>query len=529
MTEQEQLETKSIEKEHLEKLYKRTLSDSFFSKSIPITNKLVGINPNSEFSLGLFLKLPINFTCFAVDDETFYSDDEINFDKVYLHQKEIVKFIISNIKAYVISTSFSEKIEVNMQFNYRTETDLVNINKAINTDIGILFLSFIYFHEIQHILRRHNTSTFNDIMLRTAKAVDSEKYKDYYKDVHQLANIAEDYSINNSLLTLFENTKNFHDEIKIISQHGLFDKNYINDNEVDILEKILLKEPDIRNISEDEVSVTIGIQEKNDDGSNKGEEKIITIPKQLQPNSSGDSKEDKEKQIGKQIKGDQELDALADSIQNQIDEEKEKGNGSFVFNQDIGKSIKTNVDWFDKLKSSFFTIVNRKTKQTLVNWSKLNSKYSHSHKSPTHRNITNTLNLILSVDNSGSMSDDALKKLLFIIEQKKSKIGEITILKHTDTITNVLKNEKNENEILGFLGTRDMGGTSHKEVFKYLDHNISKHDIHNSIYISFSDNYSDIEMEYFNYKNIQKITKVWLNADGKPVMDNVSGLKVDIF
>ena len=164
-----------------------------------------------------------------------------------------------------------------------------------------------------------------------------------------------------------------------------------------------------------------------------------------------------------------------------------------------------------------------------MNWSKLNAKYSHNHKSPTHKNITNTLEVILSVDNSGSMSTESLKKLLYIIEKKKSKISKLTILKHTDSISGILENETDESKILDFLSKRDSGGTSHKEVFQYLDEHINKAQIDQAIFISFSDNYSDIETMYNKYKNIRRITKVWLNCDGKPVESFIPGLKIDIF
>ena len=49
------------------------------------------------------------------------------------------------------------------------------------------------------------------------------------------------------------------------------------------------------------------------------------------------------------------------------------------------------------------------------------------------------------------------------------------------------------------------GGTSHKDVFEYLDKQIPQSEIANSIYISFSDNYSDIKKVYGNYRVIQKI------------------------
>jgi len=523
------VEEQAKEQEFFERQYRRKISDMFLSESIPLLNKMVGLNGKEQFSLGLFLKLPVNVQIEKVEEKDYFVNDSINFKNKYEEQNKIVEFIIKNFKAFVIAEIHTRKVEVNMVFKYRDQKDLDNLLDAIRIEIGAMFLVFVYLHEIQHILRRHATATFNDIMLRTAKKVDAEKFKDYYKDVHYFANCAQDYSINNSLLSMLKKSGNYNLELNVISQFGLFEEKYIKDNEIDILEKILNQQPDIKVIAEDEHSITLEIQEKNEDGTPNGDPKIVTVPKQGgEGEGQGEGEEEKE-EMEKKLAQDKLMDAIADSIENHIEQQQNKGDGSFVLNKDLGESVKTNVDWFDQLKSTLFTIVNRKTRQTLVNWSKLNSKYSHSHKSPTHRNIENTLDIILSVDNSGSMCDNALKKLLYIIEEKKGKINKLTILKHTDTITQVLENEKDEKKILEFLGTRDNGGTSHKDVFRYLDENISKHEIDKAIYISFSDNYSDIESEYYNYKNIQRMTKVWLNADGVDVRDNISGMKVKIF
>lgn len=520
----EELENIANEQLQLEKIYTKKISNIFYSQAIPKQNKLVGLNPKSQFSLGLFLNLGIDFNFIKLDSKEKFNRPETKLD--YSNSDEMVSTIIHNLKAYVISSELEKKPMVHMKFCYYDEEDMKDLLNCVfnnKNDIGISFLIFVYFHELQHILRKHNTSTFNNIMLKTAQKVDIDLYKKY-TDVHKLSNIAEDYCINNALYELFEKSGDtFKEQVQTISKYGMFDKKYINHNESEVLTILLKQQADIKVISEDEHSMTLSIQYKNEDGSDKGDPITITIPKEISLDPS-DSKS-----IEKSNSNDQVVKAIADSIQNIIDAQKNKGEGSFLLDEDLGKSIKTNIAWFDKLKSNFFTIVNRKTRQTLVNWSKLNNKYTHSHKSPTHKNIESTLNIYLSIDNSGSMSNESLKKILYIIEQKRSKINNITILKHTDVISGSIENETNPSVILDFLSKRDNGGTSHKCIFDYLDNNITKKDIDKSIFISFSDNYSDIEVEYNNFKNIKKITKVWLNSDGKSVEDFIPGLKIDIF
>ena len=532
----EERELEANEQLNLEKLYTKKLNDIFYSQGIAKMNKLVGLNSKSQFSLGLFLKLGINFDFVKLDHkEEFNRPEKID----HSNKDEIISTILGNLKAYVIASELEKNPMVHMKFSYYDEDDMKDIINCVfndKNDIGISFLTFVYFHEVQHLLRRHNTSIFNNIMLRTAQTFDDTLYTEYTNELHKLCNMAEDYCINNAIAELFEKSGgSFLMDIQTISKFGLFDKKYTNHNETEVLIILLKQQPTTTVISEDEHSITLSIQNKDEDGNDKGDPITITIPKQG-GQGQGDAEEKEEgsqKMDGKSIEQanaiDQSINAVADSIENHIDTQKEKGEGNFLLNEDIGTSIKTNIDWFDKLKSNFFTIVNRKTRQTLVNWSKLNNKYTHSHKSPTHRNIENTLNIYLSVDNSGSMSNDSLRKLLYIIEQKSSKINNITILKHTDTISGTLENETNPSAILDFLSKRDSGGTSHKDVFNYLDTNIPKKDVDKSIFISFSDNYSDIESQYHNFKNIRKISKVWLNSDGIAVRDEIPGLKIDIF
>lgn len=522
MTDFEIRQKEAKEREVLENDYKYKITQLYFGNAVSKLNRIVGLVRQSQFSLGLFMKLEINFDLnWAPEQKGFKVPEEMDFKD----GDKVIDLILKNMRAYVIDQEFVRKSQVHMKFSYHTEEDLELLLKAIGTNIGISFLTFVYLHEVQHILRRHTSSTFNEIMLKTARLVDSEKYTKY-SQIHKFANFAQDYCINNALAELFDRAGGtFKKEIAIISRHGLFDEKYKNDNEVIVLQKILKCQPEITVVDEDEYTITLDIQEKNEDGSNRGPVKRVVINKSGSEDGDGSGIP-----IEAQNEIDRAIGGIADAIQNHMDKQsKTKGEGTFLLNEDLGPSIKTNVDWFDTLKTSLHTIVSSKTRNSMASWSKPNSKFRHSHMSPTHKNIEDQLNIILSVDHSGSMSNESLKKLLYIIEQRRNKIGSITILKHTDGINGVLKNERDEKKILSFLSTRDNGGTSHREIFEYLDNNVKKHEIDKSVYISFSDNYSDIELEYLNYKNIQKITKVWLNSDGKAVGDLVPGQKVDIF
>jgi len=502
------------------KEYQNKFQNKFYSVAIPKLNKLVGIVASGQFSLGLFLKIGVSFSFEQKDELPIkYYKNKKKEDEVCEEEKKLVSFITYTQPYVKFEDNFNQNY-VNFKIIYKDKKHLNELLSLMDEEIIIKDLLISYLHEIQHLLRRHNTTIFGDILLKITKKLKIKnmegKIISEYKDIHENANIAEDYSINQDIYNLLKKTKKVDYDINLIFDYMLIDeKKYNGKNELMIFEEIMKNKPEIIKINEDEHSITLSIQEKNKKGKNIGSPKIITIPKQKN-----------RKDIKNNAKNDRSIDSIAQSIENQINTT--KGNGTVDLNKFLGKSIETNVDWFDTLSSNFYTIVSNVSRNTTVSWSNFNKKYMHSHMSPTHKYIENKLNIILSVDNSGSMSDEALRKVIYIIEEKGCNIEKLTILKHTDFITKVLIKEENTNIIFDELSKRDTGGTSHKDVFKYIETEIDYIDIKKSIFISFSDNYSDIEKEYFNYKNIQNIKKVWLNVDGKPVKDEIPGLKIDI-
>ena len=165
----------------------------------------------------------------------------------------------------------------------------------------------------------------------------------------------------------------------------------------------------------------------------------------------------------------------------------------------------------------------------MATWSNLDNKLRHIYKSPRRANIERTVDLIVSIDQSGSVSYESLGKLLYLFEEKASSINSIDLLfhdrevVHVDSFSGIFESKK----IVAAAQKRHCGGgTSHDDVFRWLDNNCSNREISRKIYISFSDNYSDIEEVYDGYRNIKRISKIWLNSEGREVDDSIPGLKV---
>lgn len=509
----------------------KKIDELFFKKSILFFNKLVQAKANSEFALGLFLKLGINFTVIQASEQKIKELEYL--DRNYTDR---LSFFRNRLTVYISKETLKRKKAIQITIEYKDEEDLNKIYKCLgykdsgneyntDTNLHIIFLCFVYLHEVQHIIKKHLNIYTNSKFINFAKSI-TDVFNEF--ELHSIINEAEDYVINHSLEELFEDNHNKEFEtntINEIKKTGLFNDEWKEKelNEFQILKLLLEKKQ-----SEPKKMKVLSECQGNDNGESQqikveiedynGNKKVIDLT--IDPSNNGDSS------IEDSMKDEMNMSSLANSLIKHIDNFN-KGNKSNLFNKIIEKSKKTNVLWFDKLKTSYFNIVNKKTKKYLTNWSNLNNKTRHLYKAPSKRNIEEQLNLILSIDNSASMSIDSLSKLLYIIEQKINKINKITILIHDTKIVNILEDSKNKKEILDAVKKRHAsGGTSHKEIFSYIEENFNKHK--NYIYISFSDNHSDIENIYFQYPKLNKINKIWLNSEGRHVKNIIPGVKVVI-
>jgi hypothetical protein len=487
---------------------KKTFENSFYNKITPILNKIAGLGTNDQFSIGMFLKLGINFE--------FEYDKEVGKIGETRTPEEQIKELFKRLSAYVKlqDDNFEKNSAVVIKIRIKDDNELEEVLELLEEPAVVSFMAFVYLHEVQHILRKHNTEAFNSLMknviLKTKGSEFIEKIGD--QGVHKFLNIAEDYAINYALIDLFGLSTDTEVEKLgfLVSNSGiLYKTKYVDKSEIDILKIILDDDEIVQNITEYGVGQDGRLGDLIEDladwaKSQKGKKK-----------SNNTSDDDKE------------LDAMASAIQKVID--KNAGKAGFKLAGLVKNSIKVDVRWFDRLQQGFYNFVNKKTKNSVANWNNLDNKLRHVYKAPTRKNIEKTVDLVVSVDQSGSISYDSLGKLLYLFEKKAKSIDTLTMLFHDTEIAHVdvFEGRFNAKEVVASVKARHCGGgTSHKEVFKWLDENISKRDLKRKIFISFSDNYSDIEQEYNNYSAIKGITKIWLNSDGRDVDKNIGGLRV---
>jgi hypothetical protein len=139
-------------------------------------NQILGKNKTNHLSTGIFLKLPI----------------VVNIEKVNFEQQKLTKDLKSFLDYYSAYVITENTTEVHMTFLYNSEPDLQKILN--NFKYRDVIFAFVYMHELQHIIRKHNTSSYESMMLNIAK--------DIYKP-HDIINIAEDHAINYSIKDLF--------------------------------------------------------------------------------------------------------------------------------------------------------------------------------------------------------------------------------------------------------------------------------------------------------------------------------------
>jgi len=502
---------------------KRELENVFFSQISPALNKIVGLNPRDQFSVGLFLKLGVDFQFVQADEQ-----QKLRISKAVIDSKSsgnvLIKHLMSRLGAYVqiITNDFQKNSAVVIKIAVLDENDMHETLETLGRNDIISMLGFVYLHEVQHILRKHNTASFGSLMNNIILKEKGQKYFDNLgHNAHRLINIAEDYAINLALVDMFDKTDTSVGHL--VKDSGcLFDRKYADMNEIEILKNLLDDDEVMDNLPKN-ITVFLGDDEGSFEVGENGRLGKVFVP--FSENKEGSN--EKKSGTGEASLSDKEVEALSDALKSAID--KHSGKAGFKLNETIENSIEVDVRWFEKLQNGFYNFVNKKTKNSVASWNNLDSKLRHIYKSPTRRNIEKKVELIVSIDQSGSMNEDQLKKLLFLFEQKASVLGSVTLLFHDTDIQHIDIFNKGfkANEVIEAVSKRVCGGgTSHSSVFQWLDDNLKSREVKNKIYVSFSDNYSDIEEQYPKFANIKKISKVWLNSDGKNVDSNIGGLKV---
>lgn len=444
-------------------------------------NLLLNQKKTNFLSLGLFLKLPIEFVTQETDLVPFNKKmtlDELAYcfsSAVYQNDTTVIKFI----------------------FLHNNDKHLKHLLKVIKK--YPTFFAYHYVKQLQHVLRNHYTTAHQSFMLRNTNA----------SSPFEVINLANDFAVNSAMCEVFKGSQ-LSNSWKDISTVINYNETYQDKSETDILKELAghanrsADRFSSRPVTDNLVEITCN------------ETKYI-IPAATNAILTTD---------------DTEQANLAYRIYDTIRTASRGSNGPGCQTMmRVFESVPTDTAWFSKLKTTFEKDVYYKTESFKQTWKQLNNRYRHLFPAPTTKYKKGKVDLILSVDQSGSMSELDLQKLLYLIEANSKKINKCTVLVHTATLDKVFTLEAEydiqDSPNWKFLQSRlTNGGTSHEPVFAYIQDNIK--DTADTIYLSLSDNYSDIEQCINKYPVMKTLSKYWLSPIGSRHLDQneVGGINI---
>ncbi len=456
-----------------------TQTEKAVSRAMAVNvNSLMNLSKTNYLTCGLFLKLPIVITC---EQST----------KV---QRSTTLQLADLNKVLAVYTVPGDITNIHFTFLYEDEKHLDKIYRTLEKHLH--FFTYKYVKELQHIVRKHKTTTHAQMM---AKQGTSEQLT-YVQTI-----LANDFVINSYMKALYDASP-LAVKWKELLPFMNYNPEYANMTEIQVMQELVT-----------------GAAQINSSKFSENIHKFTYLNVDTYMVEEGPS-------------ADVSISNLGDNLYRTVKEATSGGANSAggIFTE-LFEAVKIDVSWFKKLKSSIKKTVHHKTNDFHQSWSNLNNTYRHLYNSPTPIHTEKKLNLIISVDNSGSMNTEDLQKLLYLIKESGKQIAQCKVLVHTTDIAQEF-NLNNEYDIslhpefmTAFSVRHASGGTSHNEVFKYIqDMRIQNPEEY--IYFSFSDNYSDIPDTVHSYPIMQKLTKYWISPScGKMVdTDVVGGVNVVI-
>jgi predicted metal-dependent peptidase len=378
-------------------------------------------------------------------------------------------------------------------------------------------VAFVYMHEAMHILMKHFDYYLNQSYYSLVSDVRPEFNED---QISELLNHAFDYWINAYLLekansnSTIASFKSNPDKFS-----GLYDAN-LSPN-VDMTQQEI-----VRKLAEEAQMNTVPLMDA--DGNQWGEATTITINGNSSTTITIDGNHAvNSNEVNSRESNIQEIGEVLDNTRRDL-LDKSRGSGSVGGFSELGVDYSVPVDWFKYLKSSLFTLSQKYTSTYDQTWSKLKNKMRHIAPMPGRIHYEKEMAVVVSIDQSGSMSDSDLEKINYVVTQLAKKSVFTEVLLHDTSVA-----ERKRFQGKKFKGIRDFvthrvafGGTSHREVFDILREIKDEKKTRKIIYLSFSDNFSDIEQVY-DPDTFDNIPAYWIVTSGGKSVD-VPGMQISL-
>lgn len=451
-----------------------TTEKEIFSQMLRDTNELFGQSKAASLFISLFSTVRCKIAIEQCDDL------EGPFKKLDL--EDLTESVTTNI----------EGNDITYRFFYKNEKHLKHLHKVATK--YPMYFTYQYFKHIYTLLTLTSTDAHQAAMFRLVH----DKEHPFY-----LIDLANTYAINKQvhrMLSVVGQTKKWEQVKQLIQLY----KNPDLATQAEILADMAQNSPDLR-IKKARGKYTQVIT------PNLTYITETKVPAEQNKNFSGADS------IGRQQR---ELVAVSNQLHHSISTSIKGTNIGKLF-QMVFDAIKVDVLWFDKLKRNLDTQIFNKTQNGYASWENISSTYRHIYTAPIQKSEDKKVKFIISIDTSGSMHTEDIQKIFGIMKDKSKQIGEIHVLHHTADVVAQFHVKHAEDIQLdrmfktAFGCRHGDGGTSHKEVFNRIKE-LNLQDPEQWIYISVSDNYSDIESTINIYPIMQKLTSVWVKtSDGR--------------
>lgn len=444
------------------------------------TNQLIGISKTSAAIANLFTILPMQVELRHMSNQP-KPTKKLNALNEFVH-------------AYI---KHDDASKVHIAFFYKSEKQLTRIRKAV--DKHPAFFAYLYMREALKLTRLMNTKTHYKMMSGIIRYNNpSIPVTEHYR----LSIAACNHAVDTTIKSLFKGSP-IADKLDKISEHITDFHKYSSISEMDIV-KQMVQDPDLVGTASEQLDDEFEFNPYSNQLFGKGlTEGSIPINESIQTD-------------------------LGESVSNQFGF-MSRGTGSAAVFGKLFAAKKVKTGWFKKLASKFTRDVYYMTNTFTSQWSSLNITYRHKFKAPKAQYTDNKLAVVLSIDHSASVATEGLQQLLYLFQKHSKRITKLIVLIHDTEVVREFNIDSDYNiasnpDFKQALAHRfAAGGTSHLDVFRRISELIKDKSIdpEKSIYISFSDNYSDIPESWKEFPAVRKLSTTFLAPLDNPV--NVKG------
>jgi len=393
----------------------------------------------------------------------------------FLAQKE---FLSVGLTMLSMEYKFDQELPMNSVAGWEGGSTILHFSKEFNGKT-IIMKKFIIAHEVLHYILLHDIRGKNKNPL--------------------IWNMAGDYMINALLMHLFRIANhNCH-----IDHDRLYDKKYEGWLEEEIYADLMKQAKKISS----QYSPVSSPNSGNNVLEGWANDQKQTIMNSTKNGNKKRNKSKERKELNKRLLGNY-------TFKHHISE-LSKGDISNELKTILDKLTNAKVDWAEILSNSIQSVLEKSIE---LSWGKPRTSWlANVGQIPYLPSIDTDETFgtaIISIDESGSMSEQEVSKAISIVLQAKKYYKDILVMRH-DSGEPTCKLYESKNLNVNDINYRQhSGGTSHALVFKKINQYRRHHDV--SIYIGISDLESDIKE---NIHLIQKIPKIWLTPNNRKISD----------